>query len=147
MQVFLLESQMGAEDVEDLWPSSISSSKSNASPTNSNSSPSRSSHSSRANNKNKKSKRPSGPPVAQVDDGSEDPERSYVFLLCPPCTSSCCNNNNKDGRGAAGVDGDAVVGVVRVPFAHVVVGLVAHQLLLQNLARLMLAGSTRLVPR
>ncbi|CAG0916914.1 unnamed protein product [Notodromas monacha] len=107
-QVFLLESQLIQEDVQDLWKSSGKATWARPTP-------------------------------VQLDDGSESEERSYVFLLCPPCNSTCC-------REKGSIDNmDEVLGMVRVPFSHLVVGLVAHQLLLQNVAKLLLSGSERIV--
>lgn len=59
-------------------------------------------------------------------------ERSYIFLLYPPGLSHTLNPD---------------LFIVRVPFRNLVVGLLAHQMLLQTVGTVLLQGTAHVIPR
>ena len=59
-------------------------------------------------------------------------ERSYIFLLYPPDLSHTLNPD---------------LFIVRVPFRNLVVGLLAHQMLLQTVGTVLLQGTAHVIPR
>jgi brefeldin A-inhibited guanine nucleotide-exchange protein 3 len=59
-------------------------------------------------------------------------ERSFIFLLYPPDVGLTMNPD---------------LFIVRVPFRNMVVGLLAHQMLLQTIGSLLLQGTSHVVPR
>ncbi|XP_049951444.1 brefeldin A-inhibited guanine nucleotide-exchange protein 3 [Schistocerca serialis cubense] len=64
-----------------------------------------------------------------VSDNGE--ERSYIFLLYPPDVGHTLNPD---------------LYIVRVPFRNLVVGLLAHQMLLQTVGTILLEGTTHIIP-
>ncbi|KAJ9574459.1 hypothetical protein L9F63_008385 [Diploptera punctata] len=68
-------------------------------------------------------------PVAPGAQGGE--ERSYIFLLYPPDLSHTLNPD---------------LFIVRVPFRNLVVGLLAHQMLLQTVGSVLLQGTAHVIP-
>jgi hypothetical protein len=64
--------------------------------------------------------------------GSGGEERSYIFLLYPPDLSHTLNPD---------------LFIVRVPFRNLVVGLLAHQMLLQTVGSVLLQGTAHVIPR
>lgn len=66
----------------------------------------------------------------ETEEGEE--ERSFIFLLYPPDVGLTMNPD---------------LFIVRVPFRNMVVGLLAHQMLLQTIGSLLLQGTSHVVPR
>ncbi|XP_067003777.2 brefeldin A-inhibited guanine nucleotide-exchange protein 3 [Anabrus simplex] len=63
--------------------------------------------------------------------GVDGEERSYIFLLYPPDVGHTLNPD---------------LYIVRVPFRNLVVGLLAHQMLLQTVGSILLQGTTHVIP-
>lgn len=61
-----------------------------------------------------------------------DDERSFIFLLYPHDMDMSLNPDSY---------------IIRVPFRNMVVGLLAHQILLQTIGNLLLQGTSHIVPR
>jgi brefeldin A-inhibited guanine nucleotide-exchange protein 3 len=61
-----------------------------------------------------------------------DDERSFIFLLYPHDMDLSLNPDSY---------------IIRVPFRNMVVGLLAHQILLQTIGNLLLQGTSHIVPR
>ncbi|XP_021942345.1 brefeldin A-inhibited guanine nucleotide-exchange protein 3 isoform X2 [Zootermopsis nevadensis] len=68
--------------------------------------------------------------VASIGTSSGE-ERSYIFLLYPPDLSHTLNPD---------------LFIVRVPFRNLVVGLLAHQMLLQTVGSVLLQGTAHVIP-
>ncbi|KAF4525743.1 hypothetical protein B566_EDAN002003 [Ephemera danica] len=66
---------------------------------------------------------------SDMEEGDE--ERSFIFLLYPPDVGLTMNPD---------------LFIVRVPFRNMVVGLLAHQMLLQTIGSLLLQGTSHVIP-
>lgn len=68
---------------------------------------------------------------SDVPDGDTD-DRSYILLLYPLDLAPSANPEHY---------------VVRVPFRNLLVGLLAHQMLLQTIGSLLIQGTSHVIPR
>lgn len=72
------------------------------------------------------------PATENQSQGLDGEERSYIFLLYPPDLGHTLNPD---------------LYIVRVPFRNLVVGLLAHQMLLQTVGSILLQGTSHVIPR
>lgn len=81
--------------------------------------------------------------LSSLADNPDAEDRSFVFLLYPEDISSLPRVSISDGDEVK----EGGVEPLRVPFRTLVVGLLAHQILLQTLGTLLVQGSPHIIPR
>lgn len=81
--------------------------------------------------------------LSSLADNPDAEDRSFVFLLYPEDISSLPRVSVSDGDEVK----EGGEEPLRVPFRTLVVGLLAHQILLQTLGTLLVQGSPHIIPR